>query len=196
MLHIRHRVNTRAALEQTPRCEGIEIDLRSFGGELILHHEAFTQGERLLDWIKSYRHQTLILNPKEDGLEEVILAILREAGIEDFFFLDLTIPTLLRLARRGERRLALRYSAYEPLEACLRFAGLADWVWVDHFDGPVLDAASYEALNAHFRICLAAPELAGHDPALALAWYGDFLAAHPVAAVCSDFPQYWPLEKR
>ena len=195
MLHIRHRVNTLAALQKTPLCEGVEIDLRSRGGEIILQHEAFADGERFAEWIKKYRHRTLILNPKEDGLEEAILEIVQAAGIGDFFFLDLTIPTLLRLARRGERRLAVRFSAYEPLEACLRFAGLAEWVWVDHFDGPILTTELHRALSARFKICLAAPELAAHDPALARDWYADFLAAHPVAAVCSDYPQYWPIEK-
>lgn len=191
MLHIRHRVNTRAALAQTPRDEGLEIDLRSRGGEIVLNHEAHAGGERLLDWLGDYRHQTLILNPKEDGLEEALLDIMAGAGLEDFFLLDLTIPTLLRLARRGERRLAVRLSEYEPLEACLRFAGLAEWVWVDHFKGPVLDAAAYAALRPHFKICLAGPELAGHDAALAGPWYGDFLATHPVAAACSDDPRHW-----
>ena len=42
---ILHRINTIDLLEKTPSNFGVEIDIRSNGKSLILHHEPFEQGE-------------------------------------------------------------------------------------------------------------------------------------------------------
>ena len=41
---ILHRVNTIALLEKTPSNLGVEVDIRSNGENLILHHDPFKQG--------------------------------------------------------------------------------------------------------------------------------------------------------
>ena len=65
MILIRHRRNTRAELEATPRELGIEVDIRSQGDDLVIHHDPFVVGERFEDWLQAYAHATLILNVKE-----------------------------------------------------------------------------------------------------------------------------------
>ena len=45
MHKILHRVNTIALLEKTPSNFGVEVDIRSYGGNLIIHHDPFKQGE-------------------------------------------------------------------------------------------------------------------------------------------------------
>ncbi|WP_216073237.1 hypothetical protein, partial [Acinetobacter nosocomialis] len=74
------------------------------------HHDPFVAGERFDDWLRGYRHGTLILNVKEEGLEDALLARMQAAGISDFFFLDQSFPFLVRTSRRGERRCAVRVS--------------------------------------------------------------------------------------
>ena len=64
---ILHRVNTIALLEKTSSNLGIEVDIRSNGENLILHHDPFQKGELFEDWIKHYNHGTLILNVKEES---------------------------------------------------------------------------------------------------------------------------------
>ena len=72
MIIIRHRRNLRRELEETSTDLGIEVDIRSRGSELVIHHEPFVQGELFEDWIESYAHRLLILNVKEEGLEDLL----------------------------------------------------------------------------------------------------------------------------
>lgn len=190
-LIIHHRVNSAAQLARVPAEQGVEIDLREAGGRLCLAHEPFSAGEPFADWLRAYRQTLCVLNVKADGLEE---AVLREAAgrLKDYFFLDCSAPTLVKLARRGERKLAVRFSEFEPLPACLAFAGLADWAWVDCFTRLPLDASSYSALKRHFKLCLVSPELQGQGRA-AIPAYRERLKAlgAELDAVCTDFPGDW-----
>ena len=99
---ILHRINTTALLEKTPSNFGVEIDIRSNGKSLILHHDPFEQGELFEDWIRSYHHGTLILNVKEEGLESSVLKLMNQYKINDFFFLDQSFPFLWKTAVMGE----------------------------------------------------------------------------------------------
>ena len=189
-----HRRNTVDELRATPTSYGVEVDLRTDGGEVVLHHEPFSGGTPLRDWLAGYDHAGLIVNVKEDGLEDAVLALLAERGVEDFFFLDQPFPTLVRTGRRGERRCAVRVSEYEPVAQALAVAGLVDWVWVDCFTRWPLDATDVEALrSAGLRTCLVSPELQGRaDPSYAVD------LARAVAdvglvpdAVCTKRPEQW-----
>lgn len=159
---IAHRRNLLSELRATPREFGVEVDIRSQGNDLVIHHEPFAGGERFDDWISEYRHGTLILNVKEEGLEERLLALMAARGISDFFFLDQSFPFLVRTSSRGERRSAVRVSEYEPLDTALGLAGRIDWVWVDCFTRFPLSHDDWSRLvAAGFRLCLVSPELQG-----------------------------------
>lgn len=189
-LLIEHRVNTVEHLRRVPPQRGIEVDVRADGGELILAHDPFQPGERLADLLAAYHHALLIFNVKCDGLEERVLALAEHHALRDFFLLDVANPTLVQLVRGGERRVAVRYSEYEPLEFALAFAGLAEWVWVDCFTRLPLDAATYAALRPHFKLCLVSPELQKH-PRRRIAEFRAQLKAMPFNAVCTDFCEDW-----
>jgi hypothetical protein len=190
MLLIEHRVNTLAHLQQVPPERGIEVDVRDYDGELRLVHDPLQGGERLADLLAACRHALVIFNVKCDGLEDRILDLAARHAVRDFFFLDVANPTLVKLARRGERRVAVRYSEYEPLEFALAFAGLVDWVWVDCFTRLPLDSAIHAALRRHFRLCLVSPELQQH-PHGRIAEFRTQLRGLPVDAVCTDFCEDW-----
>jgi hypothetical protein len=190
MLLIEHRVNTLEHLRRVPPERGIEVDIRDYDGELRLAHDPLQSGERLEDLLAAYRHRLAIFNVKCDGLQEGVMRLAEKHGVADYFLLDLANPTLVTLARRGERRLAVRFSEFEPLEFALAFAGLAEWVWVDCFTRLPLDAATYRQLRRHFKICLVSPELQRHPRE----WIGGFreqLRDMPVDAVCTDFCSDW-----
>ncbi len=191
MLIIDHRVNTASHLRRVPGHFGVEIDLRDYDGELRLVHDPFLGGERLKDWLEDYRHALCIFNVKCDGLEDHILEAARHR-VQDYFFLDCAGPTLVKLARRGERKLAVRFSEFEPLEGCLAFAGLADWVWVDCFTKLPFTPGNYAALKRSFKICLVSPELQKHGRE-AIPRYRQQLKDLGVEldAVCTDFIQDW-----
>ena len=190
MLLIEHRVNAIEHLLRVPAERGVEIDVRDYDGHLRLVHDPLQGGERLAEWLDAYRHALLIFNVKCDGLEDRIRALAAEHGIEDYFFLDVANPTLVRLTREGDRRVAVRYSEFEPIEFALAFAGRVEWVWVDCFTHLPLDAAIHARLREHFRICLVSPELQRH-PRARIAQYREQLRGLPIDAVCSDFCEDW-----
>ena len=64
MNFISHRVNTIEALEATDQAYGVEVDIRSHGSQLVIHHDPFAPGVSFQDWLSHYRHGTLILNVK------------------------------------------------------------------------------------------------------------------------------------
>ncbi len=192
MLLIDHRVNTTQQLAQTPLDCGVEIDIRDYDGELRLTHDPFLSGETLDAWASSYKHAFCVFNVKCDGLEDGIQALAERRGIQNYFFLDCASPTLVKLARRGERRLAVRYSEFEPLESCLAFAGKVDWVWIDCFTQLPLTKHSYERLKKEFKLCLVSPELQKHGrPEIAI--YRQRLRdlGAELDAVCTDHLEDW-----
>ena len=157
-----HRRNLINELKTTPAEYGIEVDIRSQGGELIIHHDPFVEGVNFKAWISEYRHSTLILNVKEEGLEEALLAVMAEHSIDDFFFLDQSFPFLIRTANRGESRCAVRVSEFETVETALTLSGKIDWVWIDCFTRFPLTAEDVQRLKqAGFKLCLVSPELQG-----------------------------------
>jgi hypothetical protein len=190
MLLIEHRVNTVEHLRRVPPDRGIEIDIRDYDGELRLVHDPFLSGERLADLLAAYQHAFVIFNLKCDGLVEPVAALAEQYGIRDYFFLDLANPTMVNLLRSGERRVAVRYSEYEPIEFALAFAGQAEWVWVDCFNHLPLDADSYRRLHEHFKICLVSPEMQG-KPRSAIGDYWEQLRGMPIEAVCTDLCDDW-----
>ena len=189
-----HRRNTVEELRATATSYGVEVDVRTYDGELVLHHEPFSGGTPLRAWLADYAHAGLIVNVKEDGLEDAVLALLAEHGVEQFFFLDQPFPTLVKTGRRGERRCAVRVSEYEPVAQALAVAHLVDWVWVDCFTRFPLAAADVDALRtAGLRTCLVSPELQGRAEAAEAADLAARAADVGLApdAVCTKRPEQW-----
>ncbi len=194
MIIIRHRRNLRRELQETPRDLGVEVDIRSYGKDLVIHHDPFVLGERFEDWIVAYRHRCLVLNVKEEGLEERLLDIMEKREIENFFFLDQSFPFLLRTARGGERRCAVRVSEYESYETALGLAGMLDWVWVDCFTRFPLSGGQARALReAGMKLCLVSPELQGRMDPEEIAAMRRLLDAENIVpdAVCTKEPERW-----
>lgn len=85
MKFIVHRCNTIAKLKDTLPTYGVEIDVRSNNNRLIIHHDPFAEGEDIEAWLKEFCHDTLILNVKEEGLEDRLLSLMKKYDIDNFF---------------------------------------------------------------------------------------------------------------
>lgn len=190
MLKIAHRKNTIAELTATPHEYGVEIDLRSEGDEIILHHDAFQKGEKFEEWLKHFKHAFLILNTKTEGIEEKILTLINHHQIKNYFFLDLSIPFMIKQIKQGNKNIAIRYSEYEPLALAQKFKWLVDWVWIDCFKDWSLSEGDYKELKKHFKLCLVAPELQGHAPSK-IEEFKNKLKQMPFDAVCTKKPEQW-----
>jgi hypothetical protein len=191
---IRHRRNTAQELSETPVRFGVEVDIRSYGDQLVIHHDPFIKGEDFARWLGGFRHQTLILNVKEEGLEDRLLTLVRAERIENFFFLDQSFPFLIKTINGGERRCAVRVSEFESVETAMSLAGKIDWIWVDCFTRLAMtEADAKELKKAGFKLCLVSPELQGRA---SLRDIEDFQAllvdrAIDAEAVCTKMPELW-----
>lgn len=163
MEFIAHRVNTRAELEKLPPEYGVEIDLRdSSAGHIHMAHDPFVIGERFEEYLKCYRHGTMILNIKSERIENRIRPMLQQYGISKYFFLDSSFPMIYAMSSLGERNIALRYSEYEGIDTLITMAGKVNWVWVDCFTKLPLDRARYMQIrDLGYKLCLVSPELQG-----------------------------------
>jgi hypothetical protein len=189
---IKHRVNTLQELIMVPAQYGTEIDLRLFDGELILAHDPFVSGEKFEDWLEGFHHKTLILNVKEDGLENLITDLLNKKGISDYFFLDQPFPTLRKSAIAGHS-VAVRLSEFElPINS----SGIdIKWVWLDSFSGDwdYLQEHAEWLIESKFDLCIVSPELQGRhnleEPHLILKKFKE-IQLKPTA-VCTKLPEIW-----
>jgi hypothetical protein len=132
----------------------------------------------------------LILNIKSERIEHRVLELVHEHAIHNYFLLDCSFPMIRLLSGLGEKRIAVRFSEHEPLEAALALAGKVEWCWVDCFTRLPLNQTNYEKLKAAFKLCAVSPELQGR-PAASIAEYAQSLEPFPVDAVCTKRPDLW-----
>ena len=194
---IRHRINTIEELVQISGDYGIEIDLRSKNSEIVLSHGPFPKESiYFTDWLKFYHHKTLVLNIKEEGLEQKVLEIISSFEIQEFFFLDQSFPFMMKSLKDGESRVAIRFSDQESFDTIFKISNLElvnpDWVWIDSFSGNwshLSDLAKIKSLG--FKVCLASPELHGRNLDLELKNIKTFLINSQFDAICTKLPEKW-----
>ena len=194
MLYIAHRINDINQLKQTPSEMGVEIDIRSNGQDLILQHDPFTAGTKFYDWLKCYKHQLIILNIKEEGLEERILSYLNEFNIKNYFFLDQSFPFIVKSARQGQKQSAVRVSEYESIKTVKNLARQVNWVWIDYFTKFSLDPFEINELKQlDFKLCMVSPELQGYDPEIEISKLANLFNSSQIQldAICTKRPDLW-----
>lgn len=161
---ISHRVNTISQLKNLDILLGVEVDIRANEKDLIIGHDPFSEYVNLKEWLSFYKHGTLVLNVKENGLEEELLKTMTSFNIKNFFILDQSFPYTLSTIKKGESRCAVRLSEYESINTVLNLKGKLDWVWIDFFTKFPLDFKEYKTLKKNnFKLCIVSPELQGHQ---------------------------------
>ena len=190
-----HRINTIEQLRSVPTNLGVEIDVRSDGDSLVLSHDPFMRGLVLFDdWLANYRHNGIIVNIKEEGLEERILELLTSHSVEDYFFLDQSFPFLMRSIRRGELRSAVRVSDFESAETASNLNPSPDWVWLDSFTGHWHHLSEVKNLvSKGYKTCLVSPELHGRKIDQEYGSINDVMRTLGLKldAVCTKKPEVW-----
>lgn len=197
LIIFKHRINKISEIATLQPGWGAELDLRSSlhtKGKIHIHHDAWSEGDDFDNWLQAYSERQnagpLILNTKEDGLEERILELLKKYKFSNYFFLDTALPTLVKWTQvKGVKNFAIRLSQYEPLEFVNAFKGKADWLWVDCFAGQPIDPEWLKELQGDFQICLVSPELQGMDVSL-IADFKNLLGPY-ADAVCTKNPHMW-----
>lgn len=194
---IKHRINTKNGLLETNRSFGIEMDVRSRGNQIVVTHDPFNaEAELFEDWISEYRHGTLVVNVKEEGIEQRVCDTLKECGVIDYFLLDQSFPFMMKTLFSSESRTAARLSEVESIETVLKLKEVSgifpDWVWIDCFRGNwthLEKIASVKALG--IKTCLVSPELQGRNVGGELDQILGLVDLNNLDAVCTKNPDLW-----
>ena len=202
---IHHRINTFDKLHNLRLDDGAEIDIRYHNNDLILHHDPFghdvNSSVLLKDFLKDWKSKgTLILNLKSEGLEDACIKLMKSYKIENWFFLDLSMPFLVKYSLIAAENnipgfspanLAVRFSDFEPLEYAISYSGRASWVWIDTFQNFALNQKNYKRLtDAKFKLCLVSPELQGGSKE-EISRMKSLIKDFSIDAVCTKFPNLW-----
>ncbi len=167
MEYIAHRINTVEELKQIPFEYGVELDLRDYGDRLILQHDPFKDGENFEDYLKHYKHGTMILNIKSERIEYKVLELIKKYDVKKYFFLDSSFPMIYLLSNSNEKNIALRFSEFEGIDTILNMENKVEWIWVDCFSELPITKENYKLLkDIGFKLCLVSPELQGQSEKL------------------------------
>jgi len=195
MLRIHHRINNIESLKSVSKEHGVEIDIHAYKDILTLHHDPFIEGVNFEDWLKFYNHKFLILNIKEEGIEERVLEAVNKHNIKDFFMLDLSFPALMKLVKKGEERIATRVSDYESVQSALLLKNKVKWIWIDLFNKkfPILESDCKLLQDSGFKLCLVSPELHPDNNENISAQVKNFINENNIIidAVCTKNVKIW-----
>lgn len=183
-----HRINTVSELSKVHNYHGVELDLRNGeNGKIIIHHNPFEKGDSFEDYLKEYRHGTMILNIKSEGIERCVLDLIRKYNVKYYFFLDLSFPAIKMLSDEGEKNIAIRFSEFEGLDTLELMRGRVDWVWIDTFSRNPLTPESFKRIkDLGYRVCFVSPELQGQPEKIDLYIREINKQDYAIDAVCTN----------
>ena len=167
-----HRVNTIKKLKTIPNYYGVEIDIRE---DLTLSHNpsktSKSNRDNLVEYLKEYNKGghtgPIVFNIKAAGIEEEVIKLAAKNNIKDYFLLDVEMPYLYKASGQGVKKIAVRYSEYEPIELIENFRGKVDWVWIDTATVLPLNKKIVKQLKG-FKTCLVCPERWGRPEDIAV----------------------------
>lgn len=177
---------------------GVELDLRDFGGHLVISHDVPVAQPLSLESVLALHARYparpwLAINIKSDGLAQMLAAAAARWKLANYFTFDMSVPDALHYLRAGVPAFT-RYSEYETVPSFYREAS---GIWLDAFHDPWGDPERIVTyLRAGKRVALVSPELHGRPHAIAWNVWKKALSAsglpeesiHERLMLCTDFP--------
>ena len=158
-------------------------------------HDAFENGLDFEKWLTLCGNRFVILNIKEEGIENKVIDYVNKSKIKDYFLLDLSFPSIIKLANKNEKNIAIRVSEFESLETAIKMKEKVNWIWLDCFKGfPLSREEVIKINNIGLKVCMVSPELHGFPRSekdififqKAIKEFG-----LNIDAVCTKFPDLW-----
>lgn len=145
---------------------GIEIDVRNHNNKLVVSHDVIIKKPPLFfadicKYARSNEYDGFVaINVKEDNLEELILPILKEFKINNWFSFDHSIPDLISSKNLNS---FFRISEFEKFsfEKNIKIKGC----WLDSFNSPFwYDFNTLKELNSRRDLAIVSSDLHGFSP--------------------------------
>lgn len=172
---------------------GTETDFRDRHGELVISHDpatiaALPAAEVLELLVRTNHALPLAINIKADGLQKLLRRSLAQAGIENYFLFDMSVPDAIQSLKAGLRA----YTRHSDVEMTPVLYAESAGVWMDAFHDHawVTPAKIQEHLDRGKEVCVVSPEL--HQRPYEAFWRR--LAGSPVTrddrlTLCTDLPE-------
>lgn len=170
---------------------GVEVDVREQGGTLVLAHDIGARSplsfaEFLALYKKSGGKVPIAINIKSDGLEKLLLPLLKKHKIHNYFLFDMSVPEAIRYHEAGAVCFT-RQSEYEKHPA---FYQPAAGVWLDEFDGPwITEKIIRDHTRKRKQVAIVSPELHGRPYRERWRFYQRMAQKFPSLMLCTDHPQ-------
>ncbi len=178
---------------------GIETDLRSFKGRIVITHDPASSDnvlslKELFERIKSepnFRKAYYALNIKEDGIEQKVIELLDEFSIADrCFVFDMSVPSAITFKRKKNElkskiMIATRESEYE--NATLYEDSQV--VWMDEFESNWIDMDRIaKHINNGKIAVVVSPELHKREHKAVWQYCKDLIVQKKQVLLCTDRP--------
>jgi hypothetical protein len=193
---IKHRINNLFELKQVPESMGIEFDIRSYKDILVLGHDPLKKKYQSFDnYLKSVNGRFMVINIKEEGLEDFIVDKLVKFNIRNYFFLDQSYPFLLKKYNLIKGQSALRFSEFESIQTVKLIKKnfkKFKWIWVDSIFGSWSHLQNLNDLDLdNFKLCLVSPEVHGRNFISEIKQIEKKLGEIKISAVCTKNELFW-----
>ena len=152
-----HKINKIKELKKIPNKFGTEIDVRSYKSKLVLNHEPKKIGDELSAYLNEYAHGTIIFNIKEAGIEDEVIKIAKQRKIKSYFLLDVEHPYIIKSNTQPKKKIAVRFSEFEPIELSKKFKRFTNWIWIDTITKLPINRNNLNIIKK-FNSCLVSPE--------------------------------------
>ena len=132
---------------------------------------------------------------KEEGVEKEILNYIKKFKIYNYFLLDLSFPSIIKLTKQNEKNIAIRVSEFEPIDGAVRMQEYVKWIWLDCFKGFPLSKEEVIRVNElNMKVCMVSPELHGFPRSEKDIFpfqkkINEF--GLKIDAVCTKYPKLW-----
>ena len=175
---------------------GTETDIRDYNGQLVISHDVPTNKQSLIylsdffECYKSYNYDLpLALNIKSDGLQTLLMPLLSDYSITNYFVFDMSIPDTIGYLNTGFRV----FSRQSEYESKAEFYSKISGIWMDEFENHWIndDHLDYH-LKANKIVCVVSPDL--HNRSYYAEWEGYKLFNQKNNYtdnfwLCTDFPE-------
>jgi len=172
---------------------GTEVDVRDYHGKLVVSHDiADSVSMDFRDFLGVYSgyksNLYLAINIKADGLQSLLLDLLSEHKIKNYFIFDMAVPDALGYLDLG-MKVFTRESEFETSSSLYE---QADGVWMDEFNTHWITAQRIQHhIDKEKKVCIVSPELHQMDHS---ARWNDYKAVSRnldkgELMLCTDFPE-------
>ena len=171
---------------------GIETDIRDYNGRLVISHNVANAdslpAEKLFEFYSENRcEQTLALNVKADGIQPLLIPLLEQYKIRNYFLFDMSVPEMVVNDEKNLRY----YTRRSDVEAECVLYDRASGVWLDSFyqEDWLPENLIEKFISDGKWVCIVSPELHGRDhESIWKTLKNTKLGGSDLLSICTDIP--------